>query len=206
MSTLARTLLATAIMGWAALSDNQLMAAEQRIEIEKHIDLSNEQSTELTISQDGNVHVYKFAKADLADEATLREKLSDLDEQTRESIIKTLQHGPELPPAAVVAPLAPVAPLAHLPHLADKNCVVVTEVDSPEDADTPDQQFATRVMVNCHDEQAGEHQFHRQIIVHKNVNEEVKATMSEAVIRLIEKGDFSPEMLDNIQQALDAKR
>lgn len=190
MKLLTKNMIAGAIVGSLALTgavaaqDDEPHVRHKVIEIK-----SKKDDVNVSVQVDDDSHALFFTRDELADENMLYDKLSHLDDDTRETVLKALQN---------------------IKIVSDGEMEISSE-DSFIVNKGIGQQFV--VLGKGHDDQEVEFEFiegegHKKIQKHFifGGKDGVLKGHTGAIVKMIERGEFDQEELDKIQAAVDAKR
>ena len=153
------------------------------------VNQENESPTTIEIEQDGNMQVIEISAEELADEALLNNKLSSLDKETRIIVMQVLSSKDKH--------FSSKGSGMHTRHKYEMTVDDVDiDIDSDHDVDI--------------DIDSGHDVKHVKeiLVINDGDNVDFKGPMKahyQAIIKLIEKGKFTPDQLAEIQRALDAK-
>ncbi|WP_026377472.1 hypothetical protein [Aestuariibacter salexigens] len=187
MQGLAKNLLAGAV--FAALMGAGAVLADDDIQ-RKVIEIRSmkDQDVKVMVEHDGIEEVLTLTQDEVADPVLLESRLSGLDEETRETLMQALSGTRHMLSGD----------LQFNGHNAKK--VMVINKGDGESVNTMvhgdvDMEFE---FVN------GDHQIRKHIIV--GDEDGVLTGHTDAIVKLIERGQFTQEELDKIQSAIDVKR
>lgn len=189
MNLAVKNLLAGFAVGSLALAGAVMADDFQRV-IE--IKAETGQEVNIVIDKDGNSETLHFQLEDLSDKQALADKLSHLDEDTRDTLMQTLQ----TINMSVDEGFGSMLDGKHenkvvVMHKGDGQLVKVlkgSDVDLEYEIEGDD----------------GHHMLQKHIVI--GGHEGVLKGHANAIVGLISKGEFSQDELDKIQAAVDAKR
>lgn len=185
LKKLATLPLCGALVSIAALTATNVYAQETEQEAvqvkHKVIQLkrSNNLPTTIEIEENGQVHVIKMNMDELQDDSALALKLQNLDEETRETVLSILKNSGKNLSGGMSEGLSFFSS-------TENKVIELSDID-----------------INT--ERLSEHEV---FVINNGDNVDFKGILKghhNAVIKLIEKGQFSREELDQIRAALDAK-
>lgn len=186
MKFLAKILLAAAITGSLALTG--ALFAEEEIKHQK-IEINALRGGDINVMVDtnGNAQTVTLSEAELADSELLEIKLANLDDETRETVLQELKglleneaHDPSM-----------------IMHGEDHKVIVVKKGSGLLMKMSGDNDIDIDLDKR--------HVIQKRIVLEDDSYDIIK-DHTDAIAKLIERGEFSPQELDRIQAALDAKR
>jgi Fe2+ transport system protein B len=139
------------------------------------IQTGNEKPTKIEVDEDGQVQIIELNMEDLKDDALLQSKLMNLDEDTRATVLKVIQQSGK----------------------NASNGLAFINTDNKSTFTLDNIQFDEELTKNT-----------EIVVVRADDNVNFKGILKghhQAVIKLIEKGEFTRDELNAIQKALDAK-
>lgn len=152
--------------------------------INVNVDSGDEVS--IRLNQDGEHSVFAFTRDELNDQALVDSKLAGLDDKTRETVLKVLHNLDEDSGRLFTSDQVKVL------NGGEGQAVSFYSTSS---------QGYQQVLI---DDEEGDGKAHNRVMIFGN-NKTIKGH-GNAIIKLIERGEFDSEMLEKIQAALDAKR
>lgn len=157
------------------------------------INADTQNDVKIMVDEAGSSDVVVFKLDELNDQAVIDEKLAHLDEQTRETVLNALQGVKHIGSANFdhTGLLGDIKKKVMVLHKGEGH-VAMAHADADVD-------FEFEVS----DEDGGK--TYRKHIILGDEHHVLKGHTS-AIVRMIEKGEFSQDELDEIQAALDAKR
>lgn len=170
-------------------------AADKSVAKHKLIEINAQQdrNVKIMVGDDGNVTTLEFTMEELKDDYAIEQKLAGLDENTRETVMEALEGVMHMADADFDPGV--YAGEGHekviIKHQGAGNIV---HMNADKDIDY---EFVV-------DDEGGEKVLSKHIII-GDANTVLKGH-TDAVVGLINKGEFSQEELDKIQAAIDAKR
>ena len=176
-----------ALGGSVVAGDKDVDVRHKVIEIKAQTD----EDVKIKVKGDSETQTVVLEVEDLNDDAMIEQKLAHLDDETRETVLNALQGIKHIGKADFTHPF--------VSGDIDKKVMVMHKGDSElafvhGDADM-DFEFTS---------DDGEHLVRKHIII--GGEQQVLKGHTNAIVRLIEKGEFSQDELDKIQAAVDAKR
>lgn len=190
MGMLMKNLIAGAVVGSLALTGAVLAQDEERQVRHKIIEIkSKKDDVDVSVKVNDDNHALFFTRDELADENVIYDKLSHLDDDTRETVLEALQNIKIVGEDGI--------------HLSNEDSFIVNKGIG--------QQFV--VLSDDHDDQDVEFEFvhdgkHKKIQKHFifGGTDGVLKGHTNAIVKMIERGEFNQEELDKIQAAVDSKR
>lgn len=191
MNILTKNLLAGAVVGSLALAG--AVIAEENVK-HKIIEIKavKDKDVSVWVDSDGNSETLMFTAGELADSDLLAAKLANLDDDTRETVMEALQ-GINMPhdgEAEIEVEKVFVV------NKGDGHRIKLLGVGDAANENDVDIEIMTE----------GGHKMIRKHFIHGGGKHGVLKGHTEAIAKLIERGEFSQEELDKIQAAVDAKR
>ncbi|QDP01216.1 hypothetical protein [Thalassotalea sp. PS06] len=191
---------ASVCAGLIALAMSPALQATETKEIEQEIEIIKEKGSDanVTVSENGNTTTLKLSDEALKDKAVLEQELADLPQETREVVMKALGK------VAMVGNGD-----GHVLHIESEhgeeafewvsegdgaNKVIVVDTISETHGEDHDVKIIKKVV---HADSEGGPVF---------ISANGEGGAAKAIVHLLKKAELSPEELDQIQQALDAKR
>ncbi|OUS26339.1 hypothetical protein A9Q98_10840 [Thalassotalea sp. 42_200_T64] len=211
LNTLSKTILAiTLALGLSSFVATSAYAEDVEMEREIQIISGDAMNAQVSIVNNGDVTEFEISKAALHDIEQLKTEIADLPEETQDIILQSLgkmpklhrRHGGEL-------------------HELHEENVIVVEVDDVVrelewvSEEGVDGEIAKVMVIEMHDDHGERRHIDKQI-VHRVMRTDadhvfIKAdgdsgSHAKAIQHMLSRGKFSTDELDEIQQALDAKR
>ena len=189
-----KTLLASMIAGYFALTgaviaDNDVSTTKIEIRAEK------EELTTIKVNTDDVVETIELTPEELADDVLLEARLAGLDDKTRETVMQALAGTRHIVDGEM--------DLTHFAKLADGDNHKMFVINAGEGHvvhATEDMDFTFETASDLGTKVIRKH------FVFGDDEDGVLRGHSSAIVKMIEKGEFSQEELDEIQAALDSKR
>ncbi|TKB45814.1 hypothetical protein [Thalassotalea mangrovi] len=202
MNVMKQNLLSSVVCGGLiAFAAAPLMVSAQSKDVEQEIEIIKEGSGDanVTVTENGNTTSLTLSDEALKDKAVLEQELANLPEETRNMVMKALGN------VAVIGDAN-----AHVLHLkGDHN-------ENTFEWSSEDEGVKKVIVVDTISETGGENNDIKIIkkMVHADgdaghpvfISANGEGGAAKAIVHLLEKAELSPEELDQIQQALDAKR
>ncbi|KGJ98446.1 hypothetical protein [Thalassotalea sp. ND16A] len=211
LNTFSKTILATTLaLGLSSFVATSAFAEDVEMEREIQIISNDSMTAQVSIVNNGDVTEFEISTAALHDIELLKTEIADLPQESQDIIVESFgkmpklhrRHGGEL-------------------HQQHEENVMVVEVDdvvrelewiSEEGADGDN---ARVVVIEMHDDNGEKRHIDKQVI-HRVMRTDgdhvfIKAdgdrdSHAKAIQHMLSRGKFSTDELDQIQQALDAKR
>jgi hypothetical protein len=187
MNLLTKNLLASAVVGTLALTG--AVTAEEEVK-HKVIEIKAVKNHDVNVwvESDGSSETHVFSADQLVDSGLLEEKLSNLDEETRKTVMDALQG-------------------IHMSGDGEAH-VSLEKVFVMNNGDSQRVEFIGGEDANIDIEVIGKngHKMVRKHFIHADGDNSILKGHTDAIAKLIERGEFSRDELDKIQAALDAKR
>jgi hypothetical protein len=161
------------------------------------ISANQEELTTIKAETDGISEIIELTPEELVDDALLETKLSVLDDKTQQTVMQALQDTRHIVDGSV-----DFTQIKHLANHGQHKMIVINggEGQVVKHIDDID------VVVDFDNENDNDHKVvHKQVIIDASEHTVIKGH-TDAIVRLIEKGEFTKEELDTIQNTLDAKR
>ena len=196
MKNTTKTLLAAMMSGYLLTAGSVIAGSDVQPTVVE-IRADKEKLTTVKVESNGVEEIIELTPEELADDVILETRLSILDEKTRSTVLKALQGTRHMVDGSI-----DLTQFAEMKKHGHHKVMVINSGDSHlahniEDLDTV-VEFASN-----------DDKFHkvvRQHVIVDGMDNTILKGHSDAIVRLIERGEFSPEELDSIQAALDAKR
>lgn len=186
MNTLIKNLIAGAMVGSLAVAG--VVTAQEDI---KHktieIKMVKDSDVSVWVDSDGHAETVVLTANEISNSDLLADKLAGLDEQTRETVVEALE-------GIKTSGFGDA-------HVEVKKVFVMNKGDAQLVEFMGDDVNMDIEMITGDD-----HKIVRKHIIHSDSEGGVLKGHTNAIAKLIERGEFSQEELDKIQAALDAKR
>ena len=188
MSMLTKNLLAGAIVGSLALTG--AVFADEDIK-HKIIEIKavKGENVNIMVDTNGKSETVIISHDELADPNLLKDKLTNLDDETRETVLEALKELSGNEPHD----------LMKMKHGGKHKVIVVNKGDGQLMKMSDDNDIEIQI-----DGDEG-HIMRKHIVIEDDSYDIIKGH-SDAIAKLIERGEFTQQELDRIQAALDAKR
>jgi hypothetical protein len=185
---LTKNLLAGAIVGSLALTGAVLADEEVKHRVIE-IKAVKGENVNVMVDANGNSQTVIVSHDELADSDLLEAKLADLDDETRETVLQALQG------------LSGSGALDSAQHMhGGKHRVMIL---NKGDGQLLEMGGDTNIEIEIDGDD--KHVMRRHIVIGDDIHEALTGH-TDAIAKLIERGEFSQEELDKIQAAVDAKR
>lgn len=196
MKNTTKTLLATILSGYL-LAAGSVIAGNDVEPTIVEIRANKEQLTTVKVETNGIKEIIELTPEELSDEDLLESRLSILDDKTRDTVMQALQGTRHIVDGSM-----DFSRFEEMAKHGQHKMVVINGGDghvahTVEDVD---------VLVDFASNDDKFHKVVRKHVIVDGMENTVLKGHTDAIVRLIEKGEFSPEELDSIQAALDAKR
>ena len=187
MNTLTKNLIAGAVVGSLAMVG--VVTAQEEVR-HKTIEIKAAKDSDVSvwIDSDGFTQTVIMTATELADSEILEEKLADLDDETKATVMRALQ-GMSLSGDGEDS-------------FGLEKIFVVNKGDGHRVEFIGDYDANMDIEMTA----GSAHRMVRKHVIHVDGEHGILKGHSNAIAKLIEKGEFSQEELDKIQAALDAKR
>lgn len=200
MKNTTKTLLATIMSGYLLAAGGVIAGSDVEPTVVE-IRADKEKLTTIRVESNGIEELIELTPEELADDAALETRLAILDKKTRKTVMQALQGTRHMVDGSM--------DLAKLVEMKKHGAHKVMVINGGEG------HVAHEDLEVLVDFDSDDHQSHKLVRKHVIVDGTTTLTQgehtvikghSDAIVRLIEKGEFSQEELDSIQAALDAKR